>query len=298
MPPIPIYAHSPINAAKAGGVTPSTAEAGLSGVAVANQNPAQPPPPPTTTQDAPYPPARPGAAPAAPTASTGTAVSRQQQQQQQQQSTPRPTPTSTQPLGSDGPPLPQPGAVPLPPSAASLPTGPPQATQTGLPPPPRAGEKMSHDLRERGDSVTSATSTNGGTTSAQHLPPQMAIPAPAAAIATQGAQRGTSNAATTTSFSRNGINIPPAPAVAAASPLEHPPGYQQDPTAGELNRHQRAAQDALEREEESSSSWAAGGGGDGEGGGVWGSVRGAVAAAGEKLASAEKDVWAKINKGM
>lgn len=132
--------------------------------------------------------------------------------------------------------------------------------------------------------MSSSTSTSNNP---PHYPPQMTIPAPAPAVATQGAQRGT----TTISA--------PAPALAAApSPLEHPPGYQQDATAGELNRHQRAAQEALEREEQEEGRKWAPGGGDGEGGGVWVSVRGAVAAAGEKLASAEKDVWAKINKGL
>lgn len=104
----------------------------------------------------------------------------------------------------------------------------------------------------------------------------MSIPAPPAA-ATQGAQRGTA------------INF-----VAAPSPLEHPPGYVQDPHASEMNKYQRAAQEALDREDAERR----GSSGEGEGGGVWGSVKGAVAAAGGKIAAAEEQVWKRINKDL
>lgn len=110
----------------------------------------------------------------------------------------------------------------------------------------------------------------------------MSIPAPPSA-ATQGAQRGT--AGTTIAFGQ-------APLLA----LEHPPGYTQNPNAGELDRYQRAAQEALERQEqqqqmrERASSLSEGADG------VWGSVKGAMAAAGEKIAAAEEKVWKTINK--
>lgn len=113
----------------------------------------------------------------------------------------------------------------------------------------------------------------------------MNIPPPmGGSVALQGAQRGT-----TTTF------------VAAPSPLEHPPGYQQDVNAGELNRYQRAAQDALDEEERkmegtirriSMGAWD-GAGLDGEG--VWQGAKKMVAVAGEKLAAAEGEVWKRIN---
>lgn len=99
----------------------------------------------------------------------------------------------------------------------------------------------------------------------------MSIPAPPSS-ATQGAQRGT--AGTTIAFG-------------------HPPGYTQNPNAGELDRYQRAAQEALERDEQArgrASSLSEGADG------VWGSVKGAMAAAGEKIAAAEEKVWKTINK--
>lgn len=109
----------------------------------------------------------------------------------------------------------------------------------------------------------------------------MSVPAPPSA-ATQGAQRGT-NAATTIPFGQ------------APLPLEHPPGYQQNPNAGELDRYQRVAQEALEQDEQArkrASSLSEGAEG------VWGSVRGAMAAAGEKIAAAEEKVWETINKDL
>lgn len=235
MPPIPIYAHSPINAAKADGVTPQTAEKG------AGSNPLGPPP--TTTQDNSYAPAQPGAVPSLPVP-TGAAST------QQQHYAPLPQPTRTQPLDSEGPAPPQPGAFPVPVGAS-----PPQATATGVPPPPKVGESV-------------AVARQSPPT---YYPPQMSIPAPPSA-ATQGAQRGT--AGTTVSFG-------------------HPPGYTQNPNAGELDRYQRAAQEALERDEQArgrASSLSEGADN------VWGSVKGAMAAAGEKIAAAEEKVWKTINK--
>lgn len=119
----------------------------------------------------------------------------------------------------------------------------------------------------------------------------MAIPPPAGsstASAAPAAQRGTS-----TAFA--------APPAAGPSPLEHPPGYQQNVHAGEMDRFQRARQDALEAEERdrSGSFGSLGGGiGDGaEGEGVWSSAKKFAASAGEKLAGVEAEVWKRVNKG-
>lgn len=111
----------------------------------------------------------------------------------------------------------------------------------------------------------------------------MSIPAPPSAT-TQGAQRGT--AGTTITFGHH----------QAALPLAHPPGYQQNPNAGELDRYQRAAQEALERDEQAQASRARASSLSEGADGVWGSVKGAMAAAGEKIAAAEEQVWKTINK--
>lgn len=94
------------------------------------------------------------------------------------------------------------------------------------------------------------------------------------------------NAATTSAFE------------AGPSPLEHPPGYQQNAYAGEMDRYQRARQDALEAEERRRRSGSLVGGGDGAAGegGVWGSAKKALLAAGEKIADAETEVWKRLNK--
>ncbi|KAG9244867.1 hypothetical protein BJ878DRAFT_48254 [Calycina marina] len=109
MAPIPVYSGAPINAAKAEGVTPKTAE-------VAHEKPG----PPTTTtgttsDNGSYPQAQPGA-PAMP-APTDTATQRYAHVQ--------PTPTTD--LSSEYPAPPQPGAAPV-------------APRSHIAPPPRAGE--------------------------------------------------------------------------------------------------------------------------------------------------------------
>ncbi|KAI3400921.1 hypothetical protein diail_1128 [Diaporthe ilicicola] len=267
MPPIPIYAHSPINAAKAAAVSPQTP------AAEKGQNPAPDSSPPTTTAGANagapaapqgYPAALPGASTAIPVP-TGVA--------QTHYSPIQPTPTRSLP-GSQGPPPPQPGAVPVPPGGGGPP---PRVTATStIPPPPRAGETTAAPQQQQQQQQQQQ---------AVPYPPQMSIPSPAGA-ALPAAQRGTS-----TAFM--------APA-AAPSPLEGPPGYQQNVHAGEMDRFQRARQDALEAEERqrSTSFGSLGGGGDGaDGEGIWSSAKKLAATAGEKLAGAETEVWKRINKG-
>ncbi|KAF3356652.1 NADP-specific glutamate dehydrogenase [Verticillium dahliae VDG1] len=104
MPPVPIYASSPITAAKASGVTPQTA--GSDSAAAKSSGPA---PTPTTPQA--YPAAQPGATPHLPKQTGAPSASYL-------------PPTQTQ-NPSAGPPAPQPGAVP---------------SVSGLPPPPKTGE--------------------------------------------------------------------------------------------------------------------------------------------------------------
>ncbi|KAH8902542.1 hypothetical protein BR93DRAFT_972607 [Coniochaeta sp. PMI_546] len=154
MPPIPIYTKSPINAAKADGVTPQTAaESEKVGPQPATTAAA------STEEQRGYPAAQPGAVPSLP-AVTAAPSSRQYTPLQ-------PTPTSS----SDyhGPPPPQPGAVPTAPGATArtAASGPPPATVTEPPRLPGHGQP--------------ATST---------YPHQMSIPAPTV----PQAQRGTSTA--------------------------------------------------------------------------------------------------------
>lgn len=238
MPPIPIYSNSPINAAKAAGISPQTTEKEQT----VQSAPSDSTSPSTTVTSQGYPPAQPGASPFLP-APTGFSSAQGQY--------PPPQPTATQPLpGSQGPPPPQPGAFPVPPGGGP-PTATATSTSTALPPP-------------------------------VSYPPQMHIPPPSAAASAgvQAAQRGTSTA----------------PFVAAPSPMEHPPGYQQNVHAGEMDHYQRARQDALEAEERSRSGTL--GGGDGAvGEGVWDSAKKALVAAGGKLADAENEVWKRISKG-
>ena len=122
---IPTHRASPIstNAAKATGITPTTAQA----VDTTNRSaPAQNPATTTATSSA-YPPARPGAAPGP--APTGTP----------QLPSVHPTPTATAPTPtSNVPPPPQPGAAPSPFVAPASPIT--RARRPSIPPPPKAGE--------------------------------------------------------------------------------------------------------------------------------------------------------------
>lgn len=125
---IPVYTNNPINAAKADGITPKTADTPSSALATA---PAPAPAPATTTLmpmlTSSFTPAQPGVAPVpAPTDSRG------QPTRPATNYTPSPlTPTPTQVQQYDGPPPPQPGAAPQLPGHAT----------SKLPPPPKSGEK-------------------------------------------------------------------------------------------------------------------------------------------------------------
>jgi len=206
MPPIPIYSKSPINAAKASGVTPQTA-------AEAN-NPLDAREPttittPTKTRQG-YPAAQPGAAPSLP-AQTGTV-------QASRYAVEPPTPTSG--LEGRGPPPPQPGAVPLVPGSRSTGPPPPRVTQA-----PRLAD-------------TSPASHP----SAVQMPPQMGIPTPTMPFS----QRGTStDQVAASSYSARGQEqAEHQPSI--VNSLEHPPGYQQNANASTFSSHQRAAHDTLQ----------------------------------------------------
>ncbi|KAI1757809.1 hypothetical protein F4782DRAFT_146181 [Xylaria castorea] len=110
MAPIPVYANSPITAAKADGVTPKTA----SSDAPCKTNKASSSSPTSAYTPSTYAAAQPGAVPSLP-APTGSALA-------QPYSAVQPTPTTS--IASANPAPPQPGSVPV----------------SSLPPPPKAGE--------------------------------------------------------------------------------------------------------------------------------------------------------------
>lgn len=119
MPAIPVYSASPINAAKASGVTPKTASP-----EDAVASPKAPVTATSTSVNQSYPAAQPGARPSLPV----------------QTGAPQPTssiqPTPTQAVQDASPPAPRPGAVPAPPGATTgiLPQQPPQTTAMPMPP--------------------------------------------------------------------------------------------------------------------------------------------------------------------
>lgn len=188
MAPIPVYADSPI-AAKASGVTPQTASAEQAqGDVKPPQITAAPALPQTT-----YPQAKPGAVPTLPTA-TGAPQARAAYI----------PPTPTQSIQrSNGPPPPQPGAVPRPTKTTHLP-----------PPPPKDGEKY----------------VPAQQTAAVPYPQQMAIPPPTMAYPAQ--RSGTSSAVgSAATYGGQG----------AGQDLQHPPGYHQNANASGLDSYQASA---------------------------------------------------------
>lgn len=256
MPPIPIYNNSPV-AAKPEGVTPQTAGGGGGEKAAGAPTTAA-----ATTTGATYPRAQPGAAPALPVP-TGAA--------QAPTSAAPLQPTATQPLRSrEGPPPPQPGAVPHTP------------TRTGgssLPPPPKAGEKF--------------VPPPPATTSAVPVPypQQMSISPPTMAYPAQ--QHGTATATAPPSFYGQTSGTTGSGSISSSSSnnhrLDHPPGYHQNANASELDQYHQQA--SLGRND------SAGAQADAAGEeGLWGAAKKLAQGAGEKLVTAESEVWKRINK--
>ncbi|OTB07984.1 hypothetical protein M426DRAFT_317487 [Hypoxylon sp. CI-4A] len=193
-----------------------------------------------------YPPAQPGAVPSIPTPTTTS----------QAYAPPQPT----QAFNYDGPPAPQPGAAPTVPGT----------TKTNIPPPPRVGEKLELPQQTPAAQPVSVP-----------YPQQMSIPAPTVPYPSQ--QRGTSMIpGPTATYSSQG---PTALGGPLAPSLQHPPGYQQNANASELDRYQRSAIQQSELEGQTDDS-----------GGYWESAKKWAQQTGGKLAAAEQEVWKKINK--
>ncbi|KAI1180335.1 hypothetical protein F4777DRAFT_311550 [Nemania sp. FL0916] len=161
----------------------------------------------------------------------------------------QPTPTAS--MASASPAPPQPGSVPV----------------SSLPPPPQAGERYQPPTQTRAPAAT------------MPIPHQMAIPSPAAPQPSQ--QRGTFSAATESS-SPYSVPLPSATGGGDTRGFSHPPGYQQNASASQLNQYQRSAMEQPEADD----------GGDG----IWGAAKKLAQQTGERLAAAESEVWKKINR--
>ncbi|KAK8049942.1 hypothetical protein PG994_011672 [Apiospora phragmitis] len=245
MAPIPVYTNSPV-ASKPEGITPHTAAPDASG------SKKETVPTATTTSQSSYPQAQPGAAPSLPI-----------QTMTPQAQAPPLQATPTQPLGTQGPPAPQPGAAPTLAGATSH-----------LPPPPKAGEKY-----------VPPPPTTSQAASAPY-PQQMAIPPPTMAYPTQ--QLGTATAsAPSSAYAQAPTGI--VGQGGAQSSLDHPPGYHQNVNAAGLDQYQRQAiarnESANRRQQDGT-----------EEEGIWGTAKKWAAGAGEKLAAAENEVWKRVNK--
>lgn len=251
MPAIPVYSASPVNAAKGTGATPQTAAPEQSQASLPHEVAA------TKTASAASPsgyhpaaPPQPGAAASLP-APTGQLPPHLSSQMQ-----PTPTATSAQ---DDGPPAPQPGAVPVPPSGNAA----------RLPPPPKAGEAQQHP------SVTAA---------AVPPPPQMSYPPPMSSHAA-----GMSTTTAPDPYSLGGSGPTSLREAGHGDGYSHPPGYHQNVHASEFSSAQMAAHERTEANEPLFP-----GAGDDES--VWDTAKKWANAAGNSLAAAENEVWKRINK--
>ena len=200
---VQIHTEDPISPVKARGSTPQTADSSNA------ENPSQLGEITTPSPNA-YPRAQPGAV--------------------------APTPTSTVPQSpSAGPPAPQPGAAPVPP--------PPIITaRPRVPPPPKAGEKPL--------SPEHYTPVHSTPAQPQPYPPQASQPPiddapralpPGSTTSTSTGPSYDPLAPPPPSSSRTPTSPADMPGRAAATSLEHPPGYQQNPFASEMRADQRFA---------------------------------------------------------
>ena len=267
MAPIPIFTQSPLNASKADGVTPKTAEGpdqpstprGQEATTTAA-------PPPTSTS--PYPAPQPGARPAAPPAPTPTATYTTTAHARYASV----DSTADAAYGNGmNPPPPQPGAVPAP------------RNRTSLPPPPKAGETMvsdpSRDAAARAGSFPTA------------MPPQMGIPPPTAPQVPGGTSAAVPTGPRPTSLFEGGPGT---------APGNHPPGYQQVPYQQGTYQQQQGYTQAGSAGYPRPSNQARGQGvlaGEEEDDGVWGATKKWAQTAGGSIAAAEDEIWRRINKG-
>jgi len=246
MAPIPVYTNSPITAAKPDGVTPKTAST-TQPMTVGQTEPSASLTSTYPTSNHAADAAQPGATPSLPYAPV------------------QPTPTTS--IAGSSPAPPQPGSAPI----------------SGIPPPPKSGERYQPPTQTPAPAPASAPAFPA--TTAGPYPHQMGIPSPVAPRPWQ--QRGTSTA-TQPSSSLYDAQLPSAVRSAhteGAQNLPHPTGYQQNANASELDRYQRSAMEQPEADN-------SGSGLDS----VWGAAKKLAQQTGERLAAVENEVWKKINK--
>ncbi|KAI1431595.1 hypothetical protein GGR50DRAFT_56629 [Xylaria sp. CBS 124048] len=189
----------------------------------------------------------------------------------------------------------QPGATPTLPmptgSAASQPYSPPQpnlmtpappkpgsAPISSLPPPPKTGEKYQPPTQTPAPLPMSSTTT-------ARFSQQMATPTPT--VSQSSSQWGPSTVPA--GHPPHGIQMPPDPTSVGgegAQSLSHPSGYQQNVNASSLDPYQRSA---IERPAFDDSGISLDG--------VWGAAKKLAQQTGERLATAESELWKKINNG-
>ncbi|CAJ2510053.1 Uu.00g059530.m01.CDS01 [Anthostomella pinea] len=197
---------------------------------------------------------------------------------------PAPTPTSATTTQQPSYPAAQPGAVPTLPTPtaaaqayapASNGPAPPQpgAAPVSIPPPPKAGEKYQPPQQ-----------TPAPQPATMPYPQQMSVPSPTATHPSQ--QRGTSTAAIPQP-SPFGAQLPVGLGGQDGQSLQHPPGYHQNANASELDRYQRSAIQQSEFDGKT---------GEESEEGIWGTAKKWAQQTGEKLVTAEHEVWKKINK--
>lgn len=193
-----------------------------------------------------------------------------------------PTRTTQPSLEQNGPPPPQPGAVPMPPSQQALMTA-----TNALPPPPQAGSSV------KPTAFTSALNQ-------MHIPPPQQNYAPTHSTTTAAPSPATPQRSGPTTLNLGPVSSTPASA-------EHPQGYQQNIYAQEMTPQQRASVDQETRRESIAAQLGLTGGGEkgfgGEGAGTgneavgnaWNAAKGWVGAVGAKLAETEEQVWKRIS---
>lgn len=209
-------------------------------------------------------------------------------------------PTPTQPSATpaeNSPPPPQPRAIPL--SSTSV-----NARRPSIPPPPKEGEKPQPPEYYAKPTPTSSKP--------QPYPPQMSIPPPNSSFngVPPSSVTSTTQPPVEAQHGSSPYQRQPAAAPGAgrsrANPLEHPPGYVQDPNAQDMTPDARFATEQQATNQSSSSHSPVLPGYNGHSGGskgnseeeqgIWDMAKKMVSQAGEKVVEFEEEVWRKLGE--
>lgn len=298
MPPIPVHIDAPIVAAKPDGTTPQTAH---------NPSPTRDELGSANDSTATYPMAAAGQ-PAVPAPTSAVP-----------HPAPQGTRTVTEIRQAQGPPAPQPGAVPIAPTQTA------STYDSTAPAPPTTSRPDPNGL---------ISSSSAGVT---QMPAQYSIPPPTTSgLSTHSTTTFTGNAqgGTGPTTLPLGSVMPGAPGqgsqysvseTGGGGPASAGGGYRQDPYAAEMSAAQRASMEAMESNERRGSLGVFGGAGGGAGGmfsgltggpgagnaafggggsgsgqgsageGVWGQVKAFATSAGKKAAELEGEVWKMVD---